>query len=150
KDSGSHLYVLPPVAEKLPDILAPLFIVEGEKKTAAAVQVGLNAIGIGGVWNWKDKKSWKGIEELQVIPFADRDIGLVFDSDTWMRDDLQQALYALGKYLEFRGAKVSAYLIPQPTKDRVGLDDFLINHTIDDFKQLKKIALKHPTLAQHK
>jgi hypothetical protein len=150
KDSGCHLYVLPSVAESLTDICAPLFIVEGEKKTAAAVQIGLNAIGIGGIWNWKDKESWQGIEELKLIPFADRDIGLIFDSDTWMRDDLQQAIYALGKYLEFRGGKVSPYLIPQPGKNKVGLDDYLLNHTIDDFKQLKKITLKHPTLAQHR
>ena len=150
KDSGCHLYVLPPVTTKLADILEPLLIVEGEKKTAAAVQAGLSAIGIGGVWNWKAKDGWKGIEELQVIAFADRDVGLVFDSDTWTRDDLQQAVYALGKYLEFRGAKVSAYLLPQPTKDKVGLDDFLLNHTAEDFHQLKKLALKHPALAQHK
>src|SRR5262249_19212599 len=150
KDSGCHLYVLPPVAEKLYDSYAPLFIVEGEKKTAAAVQKGLNAIGIGGVWNWKAKDSWKGIEELQTIAFADRDVGLVFDSDTWTRDDLQRAMYALGRYLEFRGAKVSAYILPQSTKDKVGLDDYLVTHTIDDFNQLKKIALKHPALAQHK
>ena len=114
------------------------------------MQHGLIAIGIGGVWNWKDRESWKGIEELQVIAFADRDVGLVFDSDTWTRDDLQRAVYALGKYLEFRGAKVSVYLIPQPTREKVGLDDYLLNHTIEDFKQLKNLTLKHPALAQHK
>jgi putative DNA primase/helicase len=150
KDSGCHLYVLPSVADKLGDISVPLLIVEGEKKTAAAVQHGLHGIGIGGIWNWKDKDSWKGIDELQRIAFADRDTGLVFDSDTWTRDDLQQAIYALGKYLEFRGAKVSVYLIPQPTKEKVGLDDYLLNHNVDDFNQLKKLTLKHPTLAQHK
>ena len=109
------------------DISTPLFIVEGEKKAAAAAQAGLSAIGIGGIWNWKAKDTWKGIEELQLMPFADRDVGLVFDSDTWTRDDLQHAVYALGKYLEFRGAKVSVYLIPQPSKDKVGLDDYLLN-----------------------
>jgi hypothetical protein len=150
KDSGCRLYSLPSVAEKLADVSEPLFIVEGEKKTAAAVQHGLIAIGIGGNWNWKDKETWKGIEELQMIAFADRDVGIVFDSDTWTRDDLQRAVYALAKYLEFRGAKVSAYLIPQPTKNKIGLDDYLLTHTVDEFKQLKKLALKHPALAQHK
>lgn len=86
----------------------------------------------------------------QAIAFADRETGLVFDSDTWTRDDLQQAVYALAKYLEFRGAKVSIYLIPQPTKDKIGLDDYLLNHTVGDFNQLKKLTLKHPALAQHK
>jgi hypothetical protein len=150
KDSGCHLYILPPVSEKLADLSEPLFIVEGEKKAAAAVQAGLNAVGVGGIWNWKDKDTWKGIEELQAIGFADRDTGLVFDSDTWTRDDLQRAVYALGKYLEFRGARVFVYLIPQPTRAKVGLDDYLLTHTIQDFKELKKITLKHPALAQYR
>src|SRR5262245_38724023 len=58
KDSACHLYTLPLVAEKIANIAEPLFIVEGEKKTAAAVQRGLAAIGIGGVWNWKEKNTW--------------------------------------------------------------------------------------------
>lgn len=150
KGSGCHLYVLPPVAERILDLSAPLFIVEGEKKTAAAVQHGLNAIGIGGIWNWKNKDGWKGIDELQAVPMADRDLGLVFDSDTWARDDLQQAVYALGKYIEFRGAKVSVFVVPQPTKDKVGLDDFFLNHTLEDFLHLKKLPLRHSALAQYK
>ena len=150
KGSGCHLYVLAPVTEKLADVSEPLFVVEGEKKTAKAVESALCAIGIGGVWNWKDKDTWKSIDELQAIAFADRDVGLVFDSDTWTRDDLQRAVYALGKYLEFRGAKVSAYLLPQPTKEKVGLDDYLLTHTVEDFGQLKKLPLKHPALSQHK
>ena len=105
KESGCHLYVLPPVTEKLHDLSSPLLFVEGEKKSAAAVQHGFNAIGLGGLWNWKDKQSWKGIEELQRLSFADRDVVIVPDSDTWSRDDLQQAVYAFGKYLDFRGAK---------------------------------------------
>jgi hypothetical protein len=151
KGSGCHLYILPAVLEKLTDISAPLSFVEGEKKTAAAVQQGLNAIGIGGLWNWKSKDSWKGIEELQLIAFADRDVEIVPDSDTWARDDLQQAVYAFGKYLEFRGAKVRVVLIPQLIKDnKVGLDDFFLAYSIEDFQQIKRLTLKHPTLAQHK
>ncbi len=95
KGTGCHLYILPPASEKLADISTALYFVEGEKKAAAAVQAGLCAIGIGGVWTWKTINTWKGIDELQVIAFADREVGLVFDSDTWARDDLQRAVYAL-------------------------------------------------------
>ena len=56
----------------------------------------------------------------------------------------------MAKYLEFRGAKVSVVLLPQPTKDKVGLDDYLLNHSVEDFHQLKRLKLKHPALAQHK
>lgn len=33
----------------------PLYLCEGEKKTLAAHQVGMNAAGIGGLWNWLTK-----------------------------------------------------------------------------------------------
>jgi len=150
KDTGSHLYILSSVARVLGDFNRKLYFVEGEKKTAAALQAGLSAIGISGIWNWKAKDTWKGTQELQSIPFADREVEIVPDSDTWARDDLQQAVYAFAKYLEFRGAKVSVCLIPQPTDSKVGLDDYLLNRAAEDFHSLKRINLKHPALSQHK
>src|SRR5262249_7965506 len=50
--TGNHLYILPPVTDILPDLRAPLFFVEGEKKAARAVQEALSAIGFSGIWNW--------------------------------------------------------------------------------------------------
>lgn len=150
KDTGTHLYILPPVVEVLSDFNQKLYFVEGEKKTAAGVQAGLAAIAIGGLWNWKAKDTWKGTEELQLIPFADRDVEIVPDSDVWGRDDLQQAVYAFAKYLEFRGAKVSVVLIPPLTKGKVGLDDFFLVYSIEDFHKLKRINLKHAVLSQFK
>src|SRR5262249_28126862 len=79
----NHLYLLPPVAEVVNDVRVPLFFVEGEKKAAAAVQRGLNAVGFSGIWNWKERDSWTGIQELLAIPFAEREITIVPDSDVW-------------------------------------------------------------------
>src|SRR5262249_4512025 len=110
----------------------------------------LNAIGFSGIWNWKEKDTWSGIDELKTIPFADRDVVIVPDSDTWIRDDLQRAIYAFYKYLESRGAKVSVVLLPQTGTNKIGLDDYFLTHSLDEFNKEKRISAKHATLAQHK
>jgi hypothetical protein len=150
--SENHLYVLPPIAEKLHDTREALYIIEGEKKTASLVERGYAAIGIGGLWNWKETESWEGISELKSIPFLKRDAVIVPDSDIWTqnRTDLQKAVYTLGKYLELAGAKVSVLALPQG-QNKIGADDyFAAGHTVDEFEQLPRLPLKDPPLAQHK
>src|SRR5207244_1096625 len=88
--------------------------------------------------------------ELDGIAFADRDVGLIPDSDVWTRPDLQKAVYAFGMDLQKRGAKVFVHLIPQPGKEKVGFDDYLLTHAIEDFTREKRINLKHAALTQHK
>src|SRR4029453_8906071 len=43
----------------------PLYVCEGEKKTLAAHQAGMNAVGIGGLWNWLTKG--EPIDDLKII-----------------------------------------------------------------------------------
>jgi putative DNA primase/helicase len=148
--TGNHLYILPPVADILSDFRVTLVFVEGEKKTARAVQEKLNAIGFSGIWNWKEKDAWSGIEELKTIPFADRTVDIVPDSDTWLRDDLQRPVYAFARYLESRGARVLVVLLPQSGTDKVGLDDYFLTRSLDKFQLEKRITTKHATLSQHK
>jgi hypothetical protein len=145
-----HLYIVPDTLERIADVTQPLYVCEGEKKTARVIQADLTAIGIGGLWCWKAKDSWKGIDELNQTPVADRETYLVPDSDTWFRDDLTQAVYALGRYLEYRGARVSVVLIPQKTTIKIGVDDYLLDHDIEQFHQLKKLPLKHAALSRFK
>ena len=113
KDSGVHLYILPSVREVLGNASIPLYFTEGEKKAAKAVQEGLMCMGLGGLWNWVEKKTGEGIEELDSIAWPDREAIITPDSDLWARVDLQKAVYAFGKELEKRGAKVSVVVIPQ-------------------------------------
>ena len=147
---SNHLYILRPVAAVLTDIREPLLLVEGEKKAARAVQEKLNAIGFSGIWNWKQKDTWFGIDELKLIPFSCRDVEIVPDSETWARDDLQQAVYAFARYLESRGARVSIVLLPQPTAAKVGLDDYFLTYSLDHFCNEKRIDTKHATFTEHK
>ncbi|HXG50996.1 MAG TPA: DUF3631 domain-containing protein [candidate division Zixibacteria bacterium] len=148
--SDNHLYILPSVLEKISNIKEPLFFVEGEKKAAAAVQAGLNAVGFAGIWNWLEAGTWTGIEDLKSIPLVDREVSIVPDSDVWLRDDLQRAVYALARFLDSRGAKVLVVVLPQTGSQKVGLDDYLAAHSLDDLSREKWLPLKHPTLKQHK
>ncbi|MBI4524801.1 MAG: DUF3854 domain-containing protein [Deltaproteobacteria bacterium] len=98
-------------------------ICEGEKKTLAAYQAGLNAVGIGGVWNWLTKAT--PIDDLHLIDWSDREAIIVPDSDVWQRPDLLRAIYALGRELREHGASVLVAQIPQEGTAKIGLDDFL-------------------------
>ncbi len=111
--SGVHLYVLPPVRKVLGDPSIPLYFSEGEKKTAKGIQEKLLCVGIGGLWNWLRKGTGEGIEELDLIAWPDREAIITPDSDIWTRLDLQRAVFAFGKELESRGAKVSVVVIPE-------------------------------------
>src|SRR5262245_1363202 len=51
-ETRNHLYILPPVKEYLSDPSIKLCGIEGEKKTALGVQMGLRAFGVSGVWGW--------------------------------------------------------------------------------------------------
>jgi hypothetical protein len=146
-DSGCRLYLLDPILRILPDPRTPLMIVEGEKKTALAVQSGRMAVGVSGVWAWSE--NGQAIPDFDHIAWVDREVDIVFDSDTWTRDDLQRALFALGKEIEGRGAKVTAPVIPGERDKKIGFDDFVVAHGMDAFEKLTRVPLKHPTLKRH-
>lgn len=114
-----------------------VYIPEGEKKTLAAYQAGLNTVGVGGIWNWLTKG--RLIDDLNLIDWQNRDAAIIPDSDVWERPDLLQAIYALGRELRDLGAVVSIARIPQDGAVKVGLDDFLIRG--GDMEDLDLIGL---------
>lgn len=116
-NTSAHLYVPFSIKDDT------LYIAEGEKKTLAAYQHGLNAVGIGGVWNWISKG--KPIDDLTLIQWEDREAVIVPDSDVWERLDLLRAIYAFGRELRNQGATVQIAQIPHGNA-KVGLDDFLL------------------------
>ena len=103
----------------------PLYVCEGEKKTLAAHQAGMNAVGIGGLWNWLTKG--EPIDDLKHIEWDDREVIVIPDSDVFHRQDLLKAVYAFGRELRERSALVSVAKIPQPTQEKIGLDDYLVS-----------------------
>jgi len=115
--TSARLYVPLPVGD------GDLVIAEGEKKTLAALQQGLNAVGIGGVWNWINHG--RPIDDLEKISWEGRGATIIPDSDVFFRKDLMQAIYALGQELRRLGAAVRVARIPQQ-EEKVGLDDFVM------------------------
>jgi hypothetical protein len=137
-----RLYVPAPACAPLVDPTKPLLITEGEKKALKANQEGLAAVAVGGLWNWQ--VSGRPIADLDRIDWVERETVIVPDSDVWTRPDLLQPVFALGKELEGRGAKVMVLKLPSGTAGgKVGLDDYLCANTRDAFTALPRIALKH-------
>jgi hypothetical protein len=148
KGTGTHLYVLPKAEEVLRNPSIPLAIAEGEKKTAALIEYGITAIGVGGIWSWLDGKTHQPIPELDQIAWVEREVKLYFDSDIWHRPDLLRPVYALGKELEDRGAEVEVVVLDQKGEDKIGIDDFLVNYGLEDLAKLKTIPLAHKAFNQ--
>jgi hypothetical protein len=126
----------------------PIFFTEGEKKAAAACAQGYPVIGLGGVYNFRDKAH--GNELLPIvagIPWHDRTAYIVYDSDYKINPDVRLACDRLAAELSLkRQAKVKLVLLPdgprgvdgKPTK--IGLDDYLLAYGIDAFEKLIKDA----------
>lgn len=127
--SGKMKYAQPPGTSArlympFPLTDGPVWLCEGEKKTLAAHQAGLNAVGIGGIWSWLSKGA--PIGDLNLIDWEDRYATIIPDSDVFDRPDLLRAIYALGRELRDRGGAVTVARIPQDGPRKVGLDDFLV------------------------
>ncbi len=111
-ETGPRLYMPFPVGR------SALHVVEGEKKTLAAWQAGLNSVGIGGLWSWLQDK--QPIADLKLIQWDGREVMIIPDSNAFNRPDLLRAVYALGKELQSQGASVYVAQIPQAAAAKVG------------------------------
>jgi P4 family phage/plasmid primase-like protien len=104
---------------------AALWITEGMKKVDALCTQGLAAIGVSGVFNWRQGSGVLG--DWEEIPVKDRPMVLCFDADAAGNRLVQQAMKRLGAWLHSRGAASVRYIIvpckvgEEPVK---GVDDF--------------------------
>jgi hypothetical protein len=137
KNSGNRLFIPEKARYALGDASVPLYITEGEKKGLKACQESLSCIGLSGLWNWSNGNK-ELIPDFDLIAFGGRTVFIVPDND-WRkpskhgyRKNLDQAVYGLGQRLIEREACVSILLLPD-SPDKIGLDDYLVNHTIEEF-----------------
>ncbi|MHB1287521.1 MAG: phage/plasmid primase, P4 family [Leptospirales bacterium] len=107
----------------------PLFITEGIKKGDALASLGLTAISLSGVWNWRGKNSQGGsvaLSDWEDLALKGRDIRIVFDSDAASNDSVLRAEKRLAQFLEGRGGVVKILRIPPgPCGEKQGIDDYL-------------------------
>jgi len=119
-----------------------IIITEGELKAAAACEAGFPTIGLGGVWNFRSSKEgvWL-LPELKAFKWAKRVTYICFDSDYLSKPNVCLAINALCAELEEHGAIVKMLALPDGDDEaKVGLDDYLLEHSEDDLKDLLEAA----------
>jgi hypothetical protein len=121
----------------------PLYITEGELKSACACSLGLPTIGLGGVYNWMSKKyEFAFHPDLEDITWKGREVTLLFDSDAATNPDVVKAQNLLAKELLNRGAKPRIASLPHGKADsngkraKQGLDDFLVSQGVEALKRV--------------
>jgi hypothetical protein len=136
KNTKPQLYMPPLInySDMACDPSTKFGIIEGEKKLLAALQDGMSAFGLGGVWSWvsKDNGVSKPIKDFDSFEWKGREeVLIVGDSDIWLKDKEQalMGLYALGMELVNRGVhpkSVKLVQLPNLDSGKTGFDDFRI------------------------
>jgi hypothetical protein len=158
KGSSNLPYFPPGTLAALRAPSAALVITEGEKKAAKSDQEGFPCIGLMGVYGWQKRRlrdehgRGKGdrelIEALARIPWQDRPVFLCFDSDAATNPNVRWAEWHLAAALAHRGALVRVVRLPagdpgpDGTPAKGGLDDYLVAHGSDTFRELLAAAVE--------
>ena len=110
---------------------------EGEKKAYKASKEGIPTIGLGGVWSFKSKKLRKDlIDDFKSIVMNNRKINICYDNDIRSNEEVSNALHAFAKALGNVGANAINKLLPFNPYQKIGLDDYLLDHSLEDFNKL--------------
>jgi len=131
-------YILPEIAGIKEKPHKPVIITEGEKKALCLVKNGFNAIGLPGVWCFKNKRQdLPLLKELEEWNWKGRTVHICFDSDAKDNANVVQAEIELGLNFYARGAKVFVIRLPQPDhQNKLGVDDYIAEYGVDAFKEL--------------
>jgi len=136
---------------KLKDPSLPLWITEGQKKADALASHGLCAVALLGVWNFKGRNSLGGtvlLADWDYIALDGRAVHLVFDSDVLEKPSVRQALDRLAEHLQRKKAHVSIVYLPSPNGQKVGVDDYLLTHSVGDLLALASAPQPQPQAAK--
>jgi P4 family phage/plasmid primase-like protien len=120
-----HLDVPPAVSEQVRDTSRPLWITEGVKKADCLAGMGLAAVTLTGVFNWRNKQGTIG--DWEDVPLRGRTVVVCFDADAATNRNVMMAMRRLGRWLESKGVAGVRYLIvPSEVGDTAvkGVDDW--------------------------
>ncbi len=134
-----RLDCLPRCQRTLGDPTVPLYVTEGMKKADALASHGCCALALLGVWNWRGTNTEGGktaLQDWQHVALQGREVRLVFDSDLAENPKVHAALEALADFLSAKGATVHIAYLPSAEGQKVGVDDYLLTHTIADLERL--------------
>ena len=133
------LDVPPGCRRNLSDPAVPLWITEGIKKADSLTSVGLCAVALLGVWTWRgtnDKGGTTALPDWEAIALNGRRVIIAFDSDALWNPDIHKAAERLGRFLEGRKAEIAFVYLPSENGSKVGVDDYLANHSKDELLAL--------------
>ena len=134
------LDIPPGVAGMLGDPSIPLFITEGVKKGDAGALGGLCIVDLIGVWNWLYTNTAGGkmaLPEWRDCALNGRRVIIAFDSDMARNNQVQIAARGLANYLATKGARIEYLWLPD-TDAKIGIDDYLVGHSVDELMRLIK------------
>lgn len=101
---------------------APLWIVEGEKKSLAVAQTGRAVIGLAGIDGWHLAGTRELHPDFDDVGLRGRVVKVVPDADVRTNPRVHGAVQRLGLALTARGATVQVVRVPDGYK---GIDDWL-------------------------
>lgn len=126
------------------DVSQVLWITEGELKAACGAVHGLPVIGLGGVWTWRAGKHLVDLlPALKEFAWEKRDVAICYDSDAATNPKVLAAEDALAQALIGLGASPRIVRLPADGDKKVGLDDYLQHHTVEDLQELYGLAEEH-------
>lgn len=134
-----RLDVPPRCRPGLADPSIDLWFTEGIKKGDALAGHGLCAAALLGVWGFKGKNRLGGITVLadfDSIMLKGRRVIIAYDSDVSTKPEVKQAMERLGEHLHRKGAKLHVVLLPQDGTNKVGVDDYLLTHSVEELQML--------------
>ena len=137
--------------ELLQDPSVPLWVTEGGKKGDAGRSHGLCIVVLLGVHNFKGKNRYGGVTFLadwDYIALNGRQVRIVFDNDVMTKRPVNQALERLTEHLQRKGAHITAVYLPMAGGQKVGVDDYLRTHTIQDLEGLVEAPRPQPEPAK--
>ena len=139
RGSGNRLDCPPHCQRMLGDPGVPLWVTEGSKKADSLASRGACSISLAGVWGFKGRNELGGVTLLadwDYIALKERVVYLSFDSDVVTKGPVKKALGRIAEHLRRREANVLAIRLPQPGDRKVGIDDYLLEHSLEDARRL--------------
>ena len=111
-DSAPRLYFIRRCLREVIDGDAPVWLVEGEKKSIAVAQRGLPTVGFCGVEGWHAKGERGLIDDFSALRLHGRIVEVLPDGDYRTNPNVQRAIQRLGAALTAWGARPRVVLLP--------------------------------------
>lgn len=146
KDRPARPYILNSVWATREKANRPLWITEGAKKCLKLIQHGRQAIGVQGVWNFRDSNSGQEnflFDDLEQFNWRGRTVYIGFDLDLWVNPQVRFALFELAFKLKSRGAVIR---FPKWFGGK-GIDDHLV---MEENPEEALVAIEDKALALEK